>query len=191
MIASIEEQSGLLVLTNILATVWLGDWDRYEKIFEQMPSKMKGDFPFHAHYERESVTLWHENHFQIPGDYFISPYYSSYTNKKDGGEEGKSNLLCLIAMYEKLGFYYPLERNLYPDHIGCLTTFLGSILKEKIVASKEKDEELYDLLSNLEEEVVSKYINPLIKQMSQIRFDNIQHLFFENFLQFSSDIIQE
>lgn len=191
MLATKEEQSGQLVLTNILGAVWLGDWSRYEEIFEQMPETVKENFPFHMHYERENVALWHENYFQIPGDYFISPYYSSYLNKKDGGEEGKHDLLCLISMYEKLGFYFPLERSLYPDHVGCLTAFLGAILQEKIAVDEEQDIELYQFLFDLEKEISSKFIQPVIENMHQNSVQRIEHPFFAKFLQFNFDVMQE
>lgn len=191
MIETNEQLYGQLALTNILASVWLGDWDRYEEIFAQLTEEMKEHFQFHSHYEREDVTLWHENYFNIPGDYFVSPYYSSYTIKKDGGEEGKRNLLCLIGMYERLGFYFPLQQDLYPDHIGCLTTFLAAVLQEKIKAAELEDRELFDQLTSLEREIVKKYIIPVSVGMKHLGSTRMQNPFFEQFLPFYVDVMKE
>lgn len=187
-----EEQYGQLILTNIFGSVWLGDWDHYEEIFKEMDEGLKGSFPFHSEYVREMVKLWYENHFLIPGDYFISPYFSSYTSKNNiGAEEGKRDLLCLIGMYEKLGFYFPLHQDLYPDHIGCLTTFLAAVMQEKLKADEEDDRELLYLLSELEDEIALKYILPIGENIYEKEMNRIQHPFFEQFLSYYMDVMRE
>ncbi|WP_017756810.1 molecular chaperone TorD family protein [Calidifontibacillus oryziterrae] len=186
-----EEQYGKLALTNILTTVWLGDWDRYEEIFQSMDKNLEKHFPFHINYNRENVKLWHENYFSIPGDYFVSPYFSSYMDQSTDPEERKKNLLCLIGAYENMGFYFPLDVELYPDHIGCLTAFIGAVQQEKIKAYQNKDYELMNQLSSLEEKIGLNYIIPAAESMQRQAKGKIHHPFFKQFLVFYSTIMKE
>lgn len=191
MVITQEEQYGQLALTNILASVWLGDWDRYEEIFKQMNEDMKANFPFHKLYDRGNVQLWHENHFYIPGDYFVPPYFSSYKGKNVSEEEKKKDLLCLIGTYEKMGFYFPLHQGLYPDHLGCLTSFIGAIQQEKIKAMDLKDEELFRQLDKLEIETVRDYILPVLEAMIGNTLKQMKHPFFSEFIPFHYEMILE
>lgn len=180
----IEECYGQLVLVNILSAVWIGDWDRYEEIFKEMPDELQAEFPFHPFYHREQVELWYENHFLIPGDYFVSPYFSSYvTNEKDE-ERRRQDLLCLISIFNKTGFYYPLEKESYPDHLGCLTSFVSSALQEEIKALQEADLVYFEQLVELKERLRCKYIVPVLKPLIKQSNMKINHLFFKEFLQF-------
>lgn len=191
MMKSKEEQYGQLALTNILASVWLGDWDRYEAIFKQMDVEMTESFPFHSNYERENVALWHENHFSIPGDYFIPPYFSSYKRKNVIEEDRRKELLCLIGSYEKMGFYFPLHQAMYPDHLGCLTSFIGAIQQEKIKAINSKDEELFQQLDKLEMETVRDYVLPVLEGMNGNALKQMKHPFFSEFIPFHYEMLLE
>lgn len=182
-----EEQYGQLVLTNILASIWLGDWERYETIFLSMDEELIKSFPFHADYNREDVKLWYQNHFLIPGDYFLSPYYSSYIFNKEDSEERKKNLLCLIGTYEKMGFHFPLEKNLYPDHIGCIMAFIGAIQQEKIKSTN--DDEIMNNLISIEQEMVTNYILPIAKMMNKNGIKKVQHPFFKEFLPYFQELL--
>ncbi len=181
-----EEQYGQLALTNILASVWLGDWDRYEVIFRNMDEGLKLNFPFHADYNREDVELWYENHFFIPGDYFLSPYYSSYIGNKDDSEERKKNLLCLIGLYEKMGFHFPLEQDIYPDHIGCIMAFIGAIQQEKI---KAQNNEMMNNLTSIEQEMIMNYILPVVKAMNENVVNKVRTPFFKKFLPYFQEVL--
>ncbi len=182
---AIEELKGSLVFANIMSVVWLGDWDRYEKIFVEMPTELREQFPFHQYYSREDVAIWHENHFFIPGEFFISPYFSSYSsNNGEDVEERRKSLLCLIGIYEKMGFYYPLEENLYPDHFGCIMVFLTSLLQEQIKARQASDEQLYQKLADLKNEVFHEYIQPILSSLQKTALNNVKHPFLHEFLQY-------
>lgn len=191
MILNEEEQMGQLALTNIVSSIWLGDWDRYEAIFRQMSEDVKAQFPFHLNYEREEVKLWHENHFFIPGNYFIPPYFSSYKKNNEDGEERKKDLLCLIATYEKLGFFYPLEQEMYPDHIGCITAFIGAVQQEKVKAIQEEDADLFTQLESLETNIRNNYLFPLVEGMQEKGQKLLQHDFFKQFLHFQYELMKE
>lgn len=182
---TLEELYGKMALSNILSSVWLGDWKRYEDIFSTMREDVQMNFPFHQHYDREQVKQWYENHFFIPGDYFVSPYFSSYSIGESGDEDArKKDLLCLIGMYEKTGFYYPLEKELYPDHMGCLVAFWGSVIQEQIKASQTGDEEYVKKLAELEGEILNQYILPVLNPLRNHADPKISHSFFKEFLDF-------
>ncbi|PLR83657.1 hypothetical protein CVD25_13625 [Bacillus canaveralius] len=185
MIRNLEELHGKLALANILTSVWLGDWDRYEEIFNDMPNEIRIHFPFHKYYDREEVMLWHENHFSIPGDYFVSPYFSSY-GKREGEEEDdrKQDLLCLIGLFEKTGFYYPLEKERYPDHLGCLTAFLSSVLLEQIKSAERNDHQYLGRLINFEMQIAKDYIAPVLPALLDKANEKISNLFLKEFLNF-------
>lgn len=189
---TLEELHGSLALANIMSVIWLGDWDRYEEIFAEIPDELKNQFPFHTHYKREEVEIWYENHFFIPGDYFISPYFSSYSsNKGQDVEERRKSLLCLIVIYEKMGFYYPLENNLYPDHLGCLLVFISSVLQEQIKAMNNSDDELYKKLTNMKNEIFSEYIQPVLHPLQKNTWNHAKHPFIKEFLQYFCQVIEE
>lgn len=192
MIFTTEERYGQLVLNNIMSSVWLGEWERYEGIFRNMNEELIEKFPFHSHYNQEEVKLWHENHFFIPGDYFVSPYFSSYIKKgQDEHEERKKDLLCLIGLYEKIGFLYPLEKEIYPDHFGCITAFLGSVFQESLELDAEKDEEYLSKLNELNQNVIRRYIFPVLQVLKENAEPKIKHPFFKEFLNFYIQIMKE
>ncbi len=184
-----EERYGKLSLLNIMTNIWLGEWDKYEEIMEEIPQAVKTELPFHSSYNREVVPLWHDNHFFIPGDHFISPYFSSYTQEIEEEETRKMNLLCLISLYEKTGFLYPLEIDRFPDHIGCLTAFLSSVMKEQVAAIQEDDFVYLQHLEELENKFLKQYIQPLINTLLKQANKKVSHSFFKEFLKFYADIM--
>lgn len=187
----LEVKSGMLALTNILSSVWLGDWDQYETILQDLPEEIKEQLPFHAHYNREEADLWHQNHFEIPGDYFVSPYYSTYSAKeKEDHEETNKELLCLIGIFEKVGYYYPLEKKMYPDHIGSLNVFLGSILREEIAAEKNEDHGYLKQLQELREEIVAPYLIPLERGIKKAAENKIENQFLKEFISYYAEFIE-
>ncbi|XJZ28914.1 molecular chaperone TorD family protein [Bacillota bacterium Lsc_1132] len=186
----LEVKNGLLTLTNILSTVWLGDWDQYEKVLSELPDELKKQLPFHSYYKREEVDLWYQNHFDIPGDHFVSPYFSTYSAQEKGNsEETNKELLCLIGTYEKVGFYYPLEKKLYPDHIASLSVFLGSIIREEIQAEKNEDQESLKPLQQMRIEVVEQYLTPLLNGLKNAAETKVHHAFLKEFIAFYSEFI--
>lgn len=181
---SIEERYGNMTLMNIFTSVWLGDWDLYDELFINMPDEIKNQFPFQSHYDREQVALWHENYFAIPGDFFVPPYYTAYQENQENMEEWKHSLLGLIGMYEKFGFYYPLEKEKYPDHIGCMTAFISSSIDAQIKAYHSRDFESITLLDKVQEEMLINYIEPTLLPLLNVAENKIEHPFFKEFLRF-------
>lgn len=182
---TIEETYGKLVLTQLFTHVWFGDWDRYEEAIKQLPAELTNAFPFHKHYDREETALWHENYFSIPGPHFVPPYLSSYTEKTEGEQEkAKQDLLYLIGAFDKVGFYYPLEKEEFPDHIGSLTAFIAAAAKEEIEATKAKDAELATQMNDLQKEIYDSYLRIAINQLWGRYSDHIKDPFFKEFIPF-------
>lgn len=184
-VQTLEELKGRLALANIMSVIWLGDWERYETIFAELPETLKNEFPFHSFYDREEVEIWYDNHFFIPGSFFIPPYFSSYYSQNKGAaDESKTSLLCLIGHYEEMGFYYPLENNLYPDHLGCLMVFISSILQEQIKAVQDLDQELFAKLHALKNEIVMEYLYPILQPLQKYAENRVKHPFIKEFLNY-------
>jgi hypothetical protein len=186
-----EERYGKLALANIMTSIWFGDWDRYEEIMKEVPESVKAELSFHSFYKRDEVQLWHDNHFFIPGDHFVSPYFSSYTKNGEDEEARRHDLLCLIGLYEKTGFLYPLEEDRFPDHFGSLTAFLSSVIQEEIKAAQEGDSEYLKQLEKLEADVLRQYIQPVIKPMMGKAEGKMKHSFFKEFLGFYAELMSE
>lgn len=186
-----EERYGKLAIANILTSIWFGDWNRYEEFMKDVPESMQAELSFHSFYKRDEVQLWHDNHFFIPGDHFVSPYFSSYTNDSEDEEARKHDLLCLIGLYEKTGFYFPLEQDRLPDHFGSMIAFLSSILQAEINAEQTGDNEFIKQLEEIEMDVLQKYIQPVIKPMLEMADAKVKHPFFKEFLNFYGDLMNE
>lgn len=186
-----EERYGKLALANIMTSIWFGDWDRYEEIMKEVPESVKAELSFHSSYKRDEVQLWHDNHFFIPGDHFVSPYFSSYIKNGEDEDARRHDLLCLIGLYEKTGFLYPLEKERFPDHFGSLTAFLSSVIQEEIKAEQEGDREYLKQLEELEADVLRQYIQPVIKPMLEIAEGKVKHSFFKEFLGFYGELMNE
>lgn len=186
-----EERYGKLAIANIMTSIWLGEWERYEDFMNEIPAGMRGELPFHSSYQREEVELWHDNHFFIPGDHFVSPYFSSYTKNDEDEETRRHDLLCLIGLYEKTAFYFPLEQDRLPDHLGSMTAFISSVLQAEIKAELEGDNEYLHQLEEIEAEMLSNYIRPVLKPMLANAADKIKHPFFKEFLLFFAEIMGE
>jgi TorA maturation chaperone TorD len=186
-----EERYGKLAIANIVTSIWFGDWNTYEEFMKDVPDSIKDELSFHSFYERDEVKLWHDNHFFIPGDHFVSPYFSSYPKEGEDEEARKQDLLCLIGLYEKTGFYFPLEQDVLPDHFGSMTTFLSSILQGEIKAEQEGDHAYLQQLEEIEAEVLHKYIQPVIKPMLAAAESKVKHPFFKEFLSFYGDLMGE
>ncbi|CAM3982690.1 molecular chaperone TorD family protein [Mesobacillus zeae] len=186
----VEERYGKLAAANILTSIWIGDWERYHKIFEEVSDEAKEGLYFHRYYKGEDVQLWHDNHFSIPGEHFIPPYISSYSSGADHEDSRRNDLLCLVGLYEKMQFYYPLEINMYPDHFGCLTAFLGALLQEEIKAEEAGEKEYLEKLENMEEEFVQKYLKPVLPSLLKLTDLRVKHLFFREFLKFYEEFVE-
>ncbi|HLR69721.1 MAG TPA: molecular chaperone TorD family protein [Virgibacillus sp.] len=189
---TIEETYGKLVLTQLFTHVWFGDWDEYEKAINQLPDELIDAFPFHKHYDREESALWHENYFSIPGPYFIPPYLSSYTEKtEDEQEKAKQDLLYLIGAFDKVGFYYPLEKDEFPDHIGSLTAFITAAAKKEIEATKEGNTELVKQMNELQQEIYESYLRIAINELWSRYKNHIQDSFFKEFVPFYLNAMED
>lgn len=187
---TLEETYGKLLLTQLFTHVWFGHWDRYEESIEQLPGELIEAFPFHAYYQREETKLWHDNYFSIPGDYFIPPYLSSYNNSTDQ-EKVKQDLLCLIGAYDKVGFYYPLEQDEFPDHIGSLTAFITAAANEEIKAMEKDDFELAKQMNQLQVDIYYSYLEPTINKLWDNNKDKINDSFFKTFIPFYINAMEE
>jgi TorA maturation chaperone TorD len=189
---TLAESYGMLALINIFSSVWLGDWDQYEKSIAGIPKELLKELPFHGHYQREEVDLWYQNHFFIPGDYFVSPYFSTYASQENRDhEKTNAELLCLIGIYEKMGFYFPLEKKIYPDHIGCLNVFIEGIVREEITSQIKQDQALLNQLNSLREEITDQYLLPLIKGIKKAADKNIQLPFLREIVNFYTEFFKK
>jgi TorA maturation chaperone TorD len=189
---TLAESYGMLALINIFSSVWLGDWDQYEKSIAGIPKELLKELPFHGHYQRDEVDLWYQNHFFIPGDYFVSPYFSTYASQENRDhEKTNAELLCLIGIYEKMGFYFPLEKKIYPDHIGCLNVFMEGIVREEITSQIKQDQALLNQLNSLREEITDQYLLPLIKGIKKDADKNIQLPFLREIVNFYTEFFKK
>src|SRR5690625_2628436 len=189
---TIEETYGKLVLTQLFTHVWFGDWDHYEEAIDQLPDDLIEAFPFHRFYDREKVELWHDNYFSIPGSYFIPPYLSSYTDKTEAAQDKvKQDLLCLIGAFEKVGFYYPIEKEEFPDHIGSLTALISAAAKEEIKARKFEEEKLAEEMNNHQKEINESYLSKALYHLQKNHASRIDDPFFKEFLPFYINAMED
>ncbi|MEQ6390120.1 hypothetical protein RZN22_12465 [Bacillaceae bacterium S4-13-58] len=204
MMFDLEESYGRLALWNILSQIWLGEWDEYEAYFRELPLEVKQEFPFHSHFKREEVSLWYDNYFVIPGDYFVPPYFSSYSGgdsreplvgSSDGEflqeDDTKQELLCLIGHFERVGYYYPLEKDVYPDHFGSLAGFMVSAIREEIQSISNGNSNRSIEMKELQEEILVKYLIPVEDKLKKSAQERIMHPFFQTFLTFYHNAVQQ
>ncbi|MCF6092485.1 molecular chaperone TorD family protein [Microaerobacter geothermalis] len=188
----LEEVYGKRLICNLFTQIWFGNWKEYETIFREIPASLRDQFSFHKHYEREEVSLWYENYFLIPGKYYVPPYISFYAKKlNEDTEKFKQELLCLIGVYEKVGFYYPIEKEEFPDHIGILTAFLTASIQEEIKAIENGDQKLAQQIKNLQQQVIEKYILPYLEEFKHYSKTKIHHLFFTKFIEFYCSMLEQ
>lgn len=178
-----EEIYGNLLLNELMTSIWFGNWEQYEKIMTQLPEELVEEFPFHQYYDREDTSLWYDNHFRIPGAYFIPPYLSSYNDQSaEAQEKSRQDVLCLIGEYEKFGFYYPLDQDQFPDHFGSITAFITATLKEQVKAMQVGDNELVEQLGDLKQQIYVRYLAKGIHEMTKQANGKTVDLFFQHFL---------
>lgn len=183
--ATLNETFGKLLLSDLFTSIWFGNWDEYESIISRLPVELVRNLPFHKHYDREETALWRDNHFLIPGPYFIPPYLSSYFGKtEEEQDEARQDVLCLIGEFDKLGFYYPLEQNEFPDHFGSVTAFITAALKEEVEASQSGDAELVEQLRTVQHEVYNTYLAKGIHKMLETCMSRLTDPFFKTFIPF-------
>ncbi|MEI3612235.1 molecular chaperone TorD family protein [Pseudogracilibacillus sp. SO30301A] len=186
------ETYGKHLLTQIFTHVWYGDWDRYEDMINQIPEELARGLPFHPFYERKQTSFWYDNYFLVPGDYFIPPYVSSYRSKtKEDQHQAKKDLLCLIGAFDKVGFYYPLEQEEFPDHIGSITAFIAALLLEEINAYENSDEKLVKSLKSVKKEVYENYFQGCLEHISTFHLKKVEDPFFKKFLPYYMESIKE
>ncbi|MCM3124707.1 MULTISPECIES: molecular chaperone TorD family protein [unclassified Mesobacillus] len=186
-----EERYGKLAIANIMTSIWLGDWGTYEAFMNEIPEGMRRELTFHSLYNRDEVHLWYDNHFFIPGEHFVSPYFSSYTKKNEDEEARRHELLCLIGLYEKTAFYFPLEQDRLPDHFGSMTAFMSSILQGEIKAEQEGNQDYLKQLEKIEAEMLARFIKPVLKPMLDNAETKITLPFFKEFLSFYAEVMSE
>lgn len=192
MTETLEEAYGQLLLSQLFTHIWFGNWDEYEATTDRLPADLKDEFPFHKHYKRETTELWYDNYFNIPGVYFIPPYTSSYDGKSEEDvDRSKHDLLCLIGTFDKLGFYYPLEQDEFPDHIGSLTAFITAAISEEINAREKGDQELVGQIIEVKEEIYYNYIRPNIEKLWENNEQKVTDPFFKQFIPYYINSMEE
>lgn len=194
--ATQEETYGKLILSDLLTNIWYGNWDKYEEILSQVPDALVRELPFHEHYDREETSLWYDNHFRIPGAYFIPPYLSSYNDQsQEAQEQARQDVLCLIGEYEKFGFYYPLEQEEFPDHFGSVTAFITAAINAEVKASQTGDEELVEQLKKLQRNIytthLKKNIHAMVEHAVTKTTDDFFRIFIPFYVQIMNDIMAE
>ncbi|WP_217585776.1 molecular chaperone TorD family protein [Lentibacillus saliphilus] len=191
-LSTLEETYGKLLLSELFTSVWFGHWDDYEAVIGRLPEELVAELPFHEHYNREDTALWRDNYFQVPGDYFIPPYLSSYFGKgEEEQEQAKQDVLCLIGEFDKLGFYYPLEQGEFPDHFGSVTAFLTAAVKEEIKALEANDETLAEKLLTMQHNVYDTYMKQGIEKMLAHGETKWADPFFKEFLPFYGENMKD
>ncbi|MUV36337.1 hypothetical protein JNUCC1_00139 [Lentibacillus sp. JNUCC-1] len=189
---TLEEAYGKLLLSDLFTHIWFGDWEAYETAIEQIPEELVMELPFTDHYIREETALWRDNYFQIPGEYFIPPYLSSYFGKDEKEQErARQEVLCLVGDYDKFGFYYPLEQNEFPDHFGSVTAFITAALKSEIKAHEEGDAELASQLHNFRHHIYTTYLQKGIASMMTQCENRVSDPFFKAFLTFYQQSMED
>lgn len=192
MVVTQAETHGKLILTQVFTHVWFGDWDHYEATFKQIPPDLANSLPFHPFYVREKTSFWYDNYFLVPGNYFIPPYVSTYSDQTEEGQhKARQDLLCLVGAFEKVGFYYPLEKDEFPDHIGSVTAFIAALLKEEIKAQEQTDEKLVNSLKNLQKEVYVDYLQIALENIRKLHQDKLEDPFFTRFLPYYIESMEE
>src|SRR5690625_3180279 len=185
------ETYGKLLLTQLFTNIWYGHWDKYEETIEHLPIEMAHDLPFHPFYEPRKVKLAHENYFVIPGDYFIPPYVSFYYGKSEEAQQiARQDLLCLAEAYEKVGYYYQIENDELPDHIGSITCYITALLQEKIKAYDQGDDQLIEEVKQLQREVYNDYLKNPLEKIEQIYKQKVDDQFFKYFFPFYKEILE-
>ncbi|MFG6117577.1 molecular chaperone TorD family protein [Halobacillus sp. MO56] len=189
---TVEERNGQLVLTQLFTHIWFGDWDKYETILKQFPDEIKDSFPFHQYYNREDVELWYENYFSIPGVYFIPPYVSSYTEKtEEAMDRSRQDLLCLIGTFENMGFYYPIEKGEFPDHIGSLTAFLSAASAEEVKADQDGNMELAQELHQAQVDMYQSHMKQGLKKIAKHSKRKLEDPFFASFIPYYLETMKD
>lgn len=191
MVTAQAETYGKLLLIQVYTHIWYGDWDQYEQMIEQIPQKISHSLPFHPFYDRKEVSLAYDNYFVVPGDYFIPPYISTYRGQtEEAQQEARQNLLCLVGAFEKVGFYYPLEKDKFPDHIGSITAFIAALLHEEIKAYEQGNAELVESLQNLQKEVYEDYLHLALKRLWKHHEQTLDDPFFKHFLPYYMETVE-
>lgn len=182
---TLDEVYGRLLLSDLFTSVWFGNWQEYEDIISKLPEALIDNLPFHKYYDPEETALWRDNYFQIPGPYFIPPYLSSYFGKSEEEQEkGRQDVLCLVGEFDKLGFYYPLEQDEFPDHFGSMTAFITAALKEEIKAVQSEDLELVEQVKMAQLNVYNLYLAKGAEKMLIQSEGKLADPFFKEFLPF-------
>lgn len=185
------EAYGKLLLSQLFTNIWLGEWDKYEQTISQLPNEITDHLPFHSHYVPREVKLAHENYFIIPGEFFIPPYVSAYYGKSEEEQQvARQDLLCLVGAYEKVGYYYPVEIDELPDHIGSIIGFITALLQEEIKAADQNDPKVNASIKKLQQEVYEDYLRPALNKMKNPLEKTIDDSFFKYFLPYFNETME-
>lgn len=180
-----------LILTQLFTNIWYGDWKIYENTLSSLPKERTNNLPFHPFYDPKAVKLAYEKHFVRPGEYFISPYVSSYYEKNEEKQlKARQDLLYLIGAYEKIDYYYPIEKDELPDHFGSVTGFITALLQQEIKAHEQNDRKLIAEIKQLQRDTYDDYLKAAIIKMEQYFNQMVDNQFFEHFLPYYIEILE-
>lgn len=176
---TIHELKGKQFVYGIFSALLLGQVERYRQVMENLPVDIRRQFPFHQDFEEEKVAAAYDNLFVVPGDYYIPPYYSSYAGQyKDNELEIREHLLCLIGLFERFGFYYPIEQEQLPDHIAMFFSFMQASLALEEKAWTDNDEKLAGQAQQLQKRFLDEFLHPWVPVLlSQVQKQEISPFF--------------
>src|SRR5699024_10370943 len=110
---------------------------------------------------------------------------------EDQQEKAKQDLLYLIGAFDKMGFYYTLEKEEFPDHIGSLTAFITAADKKEIEATKEDNTKLVKQMNELQQEIYESYLRIAINELWARYKEHIQDPFFKEFVPFYLNAMED
>lgn len=187
---TIDELKGKQFVYGLFSAILLGQFQRYRQMMEELPEEMRAQFPFHQHYDEEEVSLAYDNLFVIPGEFYIPPYYSSYAGSYNDNElEIRENHLCLIGLFERFGFYDPIEQEQLPNHIAMFFSFMQASLALEVKAWTDNDEELAGQAQQLQKRFLDEFLHPWVPMLlSQVQKQEIS-LFFQKWGNFAQEYL--
>lgn len=176
---AIHELKGKQFVYGLFSAILLGQVERYDQVMRELPVDIRKQFPFYQDFEKEKVTAAYDNLFVVPGDYYIPPYYSSYAGLYYDNElDLNENHLCLIGLFERFGFYDPIEQEQLPDHIAMFFSFMQASLALEVKAWTDDDEELAKQAQQLQKRFLNEFLHPWASVLlSQVQKQEISPFF--------------
>jgi len=180
---SLAEKYGQLLLSQIFTQVWYGNWNEFEETIEQLPTEWQEQFPFYEVYNRKETKSWHEHYFNIPGEYFIPPYLSSYQKEEVQAKESmKNDFYNFIERFDNVDELNVLREEEFSDHIGSLTAFVTIMISLEIKAIQENNDVYMKDLQHIREHFCKKHLKPGVDKLWETYKHKVKDPFFETFI---------